>query len=312
MSTTDERKIITTNLREAETTRMPQLNHTVLMSDALHFSAEQAINPYYGDPVVNSVVAVQEHETIAELLQQAGVDVVKTSSPDTSQDGVYTANWALVRGDTAILARLPNVRKTEEAHAASVLAQLGKKVIHVPEGLKFSGQGDALPCGNLLFCGSTYRSDIEAQAFAADTLGYTRIQLQTIPELHNEKPVVNTISGWPDSFFYDIDLALSIIKHPSEDGDKGLIAYCPDAFTPESQKVLDKLTDVDKIIVTLDEAQKGFACNLVSTGTTVVMSAHAPLLKAALEAHGLVVLTPEIHELAKGGGYIRCTTLTLE
>ena len=42
------------------------------------------------------------------------------------------------------------------------------------------------------------------------------------------------------------------------------------------------------------------------------MSAHAPKLKAELEARGLTVLTPEVSELAKGGGYIRCTTLTLD
>jgi len=44
----------------------------------------------------------------------------------------------------------------------------------------------------------------------------------------------------------------------------------------------------------------------------VIMSAPAPLLKTALESRGLTVLTPEVAELAKGGGYIRCTTLTLD
>jgi N-dimethylarginine dimethylaminohydrolase len=57
---------------------------------------------------------------------------------------------------------------------------------------------------------------------------------------------------------------------------------------------------------------EGFACNLVSTGETVVMSAHAPLLQSALELNGLKTITPEVSELGKGGGYIRCTTLTLD
>jgi len=42
------------------------------------------------------------------------------------------------------------------------------------------------------------------------------------------------------------------------------------------------------------------------------MSAHAPRFTAALETRGLKVLTPEVSELAKGGGYIRCTTLTID
>ena len=280
------------------------------MSDAQNFSAEQAINPYYGDPHVNTSAATREHESIAELLAQAGITIQQVPSPTDSQDGVYTANWALVRGDTAILASLPNVRKAEEEYAATVLANLGKKVVRVPEGLRFSGQGDALPCGDLLFCGSGYRSDLEAQAFAADTLGYKRIQLQTIPELIDGQPVTNPISGWPDSFFYDIDLALSIIKSPDAHS-KGLIAYCPEAFMPESRRILAELTEVDKIEISYEEATKAFASNLVSTGETVIMSAHAPLLSKALQAHGIRVLTAEISELAKGGGYSRCTTLTL-
>jgi N-dimethylarginine dimethylaminohydrolase len=42
------------------------------------------------------------------------------------------------------------------------------------------------------------------------------------------------------------------------------------------------------------------------------MGAHAPYLKANIEAAGLKTITPDITELAKGGGYIRCTTLTLD
>jgi len=50
----------------------------------------------------------------------------------------------------------------------------------------------------------------------------------------------------------------------------------------------------------------------VSTGETVIMGAHAPVFKAELESRGFTVVTPEITELLKGGGYIRCTTLTLD
>jgi len=291
---------------------MPLINQTVLMSDANHFSAAQAINPYYDDQNVDQSVAAHEHQAITHALSSAGIKIVSVPSPINSQDGVYTANWALVRGDTAILARLPEVRRAEEAYAEAILTQLGKKVIYAPTGLKFSGQGDALACGNLLFCGQGYRSDEAAQAFAAEKLGYDRVQLQTIPELDEYgMPVINAVSGWADSFFYDIDLALSIIKHPEGD-QKGLIAYCPEAFMPESRALLADFDQVDKIEVSIDEAQHAFASNLVSTGETVIMSAHAPELKSALEAHGLKVVTPEISELAKGGGYIRCTTLTLD
>lgn len=287
------------------------LNSTVLMSDALNFSAEQPINPYYADSSVDTSLAQAEHDNIRKNLEEAGITVLTVPSPRDSQDGVYTANWALVRDNKAVLARLPEARKTEEAWAKQQLESQGIEVITVPEDWHFSGQGDALPCGEYLFCGQGYRSDRRAQEFAADTLGFTRIQLQTVPQLdHSGTPVINASSGWADSFYYDIDLALSIIKSP-KDGEKGLIAYCPEAFTPESQQILASLEYIDTIIVSEEEATHAFACNLVSTGETVIMSAHAPHLKAELESRGLTVLTPEISELSKGGGYIRCTTLTL-
>ena len=287
------------------------INRTVLMSDALNFSAEQAINPYYTDSHTVTAVAQAEHDSIREAFESAGIEVILVPSPTTSQDGVYCANWALVRGNKAILARLPDVRKSEEEWARLQLTNLGLKVIDAPEGLKFSGQGDALACGDYLFCGNGYRSDEAAQIFAAETLGYTRIQLQTIPQLDgNGVPVINAISGWADSFFYDIDLALSIIKAPTET-EKGLIAYCPEAFTEESQNFLSSFTNVDKITISLHEAQHAFACNLVSTGESVIMSAHAPLFAEELRKRGLNVITPEVSELAKGGGYIRCTSLSL-
>lgn len=290
---------------------MSLINTHVLMSDAHHFSNEQPINPYYNQESIDVAGAQLEHDTIRSLLQQAGVTVTQVPSPTDSQDGVYTANWALVRGDTAVLARLPDARKAEEAYAEKTLSDLGKIVVHVPNDWHFSGQGDALACGNLLFCGSGYRSDSRAQQFAADTLGYERIQLQTIPQLTSDgQPMINPASGWADSFFYDIDLALSIIKGPTTTT-KGIIAYCPDAFTLESQAILSSLTTVDKIEVTLADAKEAFACNLVSTGETVVMSAHATTFSNALRDYGLTVVSPDIHELAKGGGYIRCTTLAL-
>ena len=281
------------------------------MSGAEYLSNQQAINPYYTQGSIDVDQAKLEHEALVSLFESIGVRVVRIAPPNDSQDGVYTANWALVRGNKAVLARLPNARKSEEPYAQKTLQDLGKDVVTIPHDYKFSGQGDALACGNYLFCGQGYRSDEEAQKFAAEILGYTRIQLQTVPKLDEDGVAsINQASGWPESYFYDLDMALSIIKVPSGD-EKGLIAYCKDAFTPESQSIIESLENIEKIIVSQDEAVHSFACNLVSTGEQVVMSVGAPKLRADLEAHGLIVHTPEMTELAKGGGYIRCVTLSI-
>ena len=289
------------------------MNTTVLMSGVEYFDDTAAINPFMDATVpVDRAKAAAEHAAIKAALESAGVTVHQRPAPAGCQDGVYTANWALVRGNTALLSRLPNAREAETPHAEALLRELGFKTIETVPGLRFSGQGDALPCGNLLFCGSNYRSDAAVHQYLATTFGYEIISLQTVPQRdENGAPVINTYSGWPDSFFYDIDLAISILKNPYK-SDKGLIAWCPDAFSDESRRLLKDLTSVDKIEVSLEEAQNAYACNLVSTGETVVMSSRAPELRSRVEDCGLKTITPEITELAKGGGYIRCTTLTLD
>ncbi len=288
-------------------------NKTVLMSGAKWFDDAAAINPFMNKNVaVDRAKAQAEHDAIRDALTHAGVKVITVEPPENCQDGVYTANWALVRGNKAIVSRLPSARTAEEPYAAQVLTDLGKTVITVPEGLKFSGQGDALPCGNYLFCGSGYRSDPQAQQFVAETLGYERVQLHAVPKKNwLGKPVINKDSGFPDSYFYDIDLALSILKNPSDES-RGLIAWCPQAFTAESQELLRAFNEVDKIEVGLHEAKVAFACNLVSTGETVIMGEDAPEFTKAIQEHGLKVKALPLTELKKTGGYIRCTTLTLD
>lgn len=286
------------------------LNSTLLMSSAHYFGNDHKLNPYYEDgATVDTAKAEVEHAGIRDALHAAGAEIVTVDAPPTSQDGVYTANWALVRGGRALMATLPPSRQSEEAWARDRLSELGYQIDDLPQPWRFSGQGDALICGDLVFCGAGYRSDEEALAYAAQHFGLERIQLQTLPLLNADGTShVNVVSGWPDSYWYDIDLTLSVLREPDSAG-RGLIAYCPEAFTPESRELLAGLDVVDKIEISQAEARASFACNLVSTGTTVVMSDSAPRLRADVESAGLSVITPHVDELAKGGGYIRCTSL---
>lgn len=277
------------------------------MSGAEYFDDGFAINAYMDDHVpVDVQKAVTEHRDIQAAFEEAGIEVVKVPAPEGCQDGVYTANWALVRGDKAVMSNLPNKRQTEEPYAEDILRAHGKQVIKLPDEFHFSGQGDALPCGKYLFVGAGYRTSPEVHSLLASELGYEVISLKTVPQLdRNRQPVINAVTGWPDSFFYDLDLALSVIR-------PDLIAWCPEAFLPESQERIRALPGLYKIEVSLDEAMQASACNLVSTGEAVVMGSRAPKLRAALEENGLKVITPEITELMKGGGFIRCTSLTLD
>ena len=277
------------------------------MSGADFFDDGFAINSYMDDQVpVDIEKAKQEHAAIKASFEEAGIEVIQVPAPQNCQDGVYTANWALVRGGKAVMSNLPNKRQDEEAYAQAELEKLGLQTVKLPAEYSFSGQGDALPCGKYLFVGTSYRTDHRVHPLLARELGYEVIGIQTIPETDDAgQPVTNHVTGWPDSFFYDLDLAIAVIR-------PDLIAWCPEAFVPESQERIRALTDIDKIEVSLEEAMQASACNLVSTGETVIMGAGAPKLRAALEEKGLTVLPQDVTELMKGGGFIRCCSLTLD
>ena len=88
------------------------INSTVLMSGVGYFIDEAPINPFMTkhEPI-DLAKAAQEHEAIQRALESVGVTVKRVAPPTNCQDGVLTANWALVRSDKAVLARLPNARK---------------------------------------------------------------------------------------------------------------------------------------------------------------------------------------------------------
>ena len=281
------------------------INQKLLVSGAQFFADDFKINPYYNDSQINREKAIREHQEIVNCFKQAGIEIIQVDAPANCQDGVYTANWAITKEGKAIMSRLPKARKDEEPFAKAQLEQLGYQIFEVPDNMLFSGQGDSLRCGEYLFAGSGYRSEPAAQQFVADTLGLKLVQLHAKPQLNEDGTVhINPETNHADSFFYDLDLALSVI-------DENTIAYCPEAFDQES---IDKIeaTPVDKIRVSLEEAQEGFACNLVSTGKYVIMSNHAPNFQKKLEDRGFICLTPDITELKKGGGYIRCISLWLD
>jgi N-dimethylarginine dimethylaminohydrolase len=281
------------------------INQKLLVSGADYFADTYEINPYYTQKSIDVEKAKAEHAAILDCFRKAGIELVKVDPPKDCQDGVYTANWALVKDGVAVMSRLPEARKAEEPYAKAELEKQGIKTILVPDNHLFSGQGDSLICGKYLFAGRGYRSDPEAQQFAANTFGLELIQVHALPQLNDDGTEhINPFTNHADSFWYDIDLAISVI-------DDHTIAYCRDALDEESQQKIDALTDIDKIIVDYDECTKGFANNLVSTGKHVIMSNKAPKLQAELEKRGLICLTPDVTELKKGGGYIRCVSLWL-
>src|SRR4051812_28814467 len=262
------------------------VNMELLVCDPAHFRIDYEINPYMHTEVQpDPVTAVAEHAAIVAAHRAAGRRVEHLASVPDCPDMVFTANAAVVRGGRAVLGWPPPERKAEIRYFQNWLVGRGFDVIEAP--YEFSGQGDALACGDLLLAGYGQRTDRRMHAVLARELGYDVVPLRTISP------------RW-----YDLDLAVAVIDNPHT------LAYCPGALDWPSRHRLREL-GLDLIEVSVHEAAR-FALNLVSDGTTVTMTTGAPQLAAALRARDLRVVELDTTELAKGGGGIRCTALTLD
>lgn len=262
------------------------MNNAMLVSDAAYFRVDYEINPYmHTDMQPDRAAAVAEHEAIVAAHRAAGRRVEYVASAPECPDMVFTANAAVVRGDRAVLGHPPPERKAEMSYFQDWLISHDYDVVEAP--YPFSGQGDALACGDLLLAGYGQRTDRRMHAVLARELDYEVV------------PLCSVSPRW-----YDLDLAVAVIEAPHT------VAYCPEALDEPSRRRLRGL-GVDLIDVSVEEATR-FALNLVSDGTTVTMTRGAPQLAAALRARGLRVVELDTTELAKGGGGVRCTALTLD
>jgi N-dimethylarginine dimethylaminohydrolase len=87
------------------------INQKLLVSGADYFADTYEINPCYTQKSIDVQKAQAEHAAILACFEEAGIELIKVDPPKDCQDGVYTANWALVKDGVAIMSRLPEARK---------------------------------------------------------------------------------------------------------------------------------------------------------------------------------------------------------
>ncbi|WP_030794148.1 dimethylarginine dimethylaminohydrolase family protein [Streptomyces sp. NRRL S-920] len=261
------------------------MNRDLLMSSAAHFRIDYEINPYMDMSCQpDAKAALAEHEAISAAHRAAGRTVRIMESAPECPDMVYTANGAFVCDQRALLGAPPAARQQEIPYFRAALKESEFEVYDAP--YSFSGQGDALACGQFLLAGYGRRTDRRIHAFLAELFGHETVPLRTASD------------QW-----YDLDLAVAVI-------DTRTLAYHPQALTASSHGRLRDL-GLDLIEVDAQEA-RAFALNLISDGATVTMTAGAPRLAATLRERGLSVTELDTTQLRKGGGGIRCTALTLD
>src|SRR3954453_5800906 len=260
----------------------------ILMCPPDYFGIEYEINPWMSvqkgsDPERSRRQWHALHETLGEL----GVTVDLIEPVAGLPDLVFTANAGLVYENLFLPARFRfGVRQKESPHFERWARGRGFEVVPLPESMNFEGAGDALFCGDTLFAGYRFRSDVRGHQWVGERLGVPVLPLELV-----------------DPRFYPLDTCFCPV---AED----LAIYYPGAFDEYGRSVLRER--IANLVEVSPEEAISFSCNAVVVGRTVILNRGAPKLAAALEGRGYAVRPLEFSEFIKSGGSAKCLTLRLD
>jgi N-dimethylarginine dimethylaminohydrolase len=252
------------------------------------FGIEYEINPWMNVRVGSDAERSRRQWTVLrETLQELGVAVDLIEPVPGLPDLVFTANAGLVYHSLFISSHFRfGVRRGEAAHFQSWARRRGLEVVQLPEGYHFEGAGDALFCGETLFAGYRFRSDVRSHQWVGERLGVEVLPLELV-----------------DPRFYHLDTCFCPLAP-----DRAL--YYPGAFDEYGRSVLrDRIPFLIEVAV---EEAISFSCNAVVVGPTVVLHAGAPKLAASLHQAGFAVRPLEFSEFIKSGGSAKCLTLRID
>lgn len=257
-----------------------------LMCRPEHFAVAYAINPWMDiTRGADRDLAVRQWETLRQTYLSLGHEVELIDPEPGLPDMVFAANGGLVVEGHALGARFTHAERRAEGPA--YLRRLGtldlKSVtdaVHVNEG-----EGDFLVVGDLILAGTGFRTDPGAHTEVQELFGVPVISLQLV-----------------DPRFYHLDTALAVL------GDSD-VAYYPEAFSPGSRAVLQRLFP-DAILATEADAVV-LGLNAVSDGRNVVLPSVATDLAAQLRERGWNPVGVDLSELLKAGGSAKCCTLEI-
>jgi N-dimethylarginine dimethylaminohydrolase len=255
-----------------------------LMCRPAHFAVSYAINPWMDvTRGADRDLALRQWEALRETYLALGHEVELIDPQPGLPDMVFAANGGLVFESQALGARFTHAERVPEGPAyLRRLTELGLKEVVEPVAVN-EGEGDFLVVGDLVLAGTGFRTDHRAHDEVQELFGVPVISLQLV-----------------DPRFYHLDTALAVL------GD-GEIAYYPEAFSPGSRAVLQRL--FPDAVLAAEEDAVVLGLNAVSDGRHVVLPAAARGLAEQLRERGYVPIGVDLSELLKAGGSVKCCTL---
>lgn len=262
---------------------------TLLMCPPTYYGIEYEINPWMSrlrgtDPGL----ATAQWTHLRDVLTGAcGAKVERIEPHAGLPDLVFTANAALIVDHRAILSRFRfPARSGEEPVFREWFAAKGYDVVELPEDVFFEGEGDALFCGEQLFCGYHFRSEIRSHDLIGRLLGRRILSLQLA-----------------DPRFYHLDTCFCPLT--SEQA-----MYFPGAFDDYGRRVLS--ANIPDLIEVSEEDALRFGCNAIRVESQIVLPAGCTKLVGDLCSRGYRVLPVNLSEYLKSGGAAKCLVLRLD
>jgi N-dimethylarginine dimethylaminohydrolase len=267
-----------------ETVSAPQ----ILMCPPDHFGIEYEINPWMNVRAgSDSERARRQWTALHDTLRELGVAVDLIEPVPGLPDLVFTANSGLVFDKRFIVSHFRfGVRQGEAPHFEKWARSRGFEVVQPPEGFRFEGAGDALFCGETLFAGYRFRSDVRSHQWIGDRLGVEVLPLELV-----------------DPRFYHLDTCFCPLA-------PNLALYYPGAFDEYGRSVLrDRIPHLIEVVAA--EAIS-FSCNAVVVGKTVILNDGAPGLARELAERDFTVRLLGFSEFIKSGGSAKCLTFRID
>jgi N-dimethylarginine dimethylaminohydrolase len=251
-----------------------------------HFAVDYAINPWMDvTRGADRELAIRQWETLRRTYLDLGHEVQLIDPEPGLPDMVFAANGGLVIEGQALGARFTHAERRAEGPAylrwfESADLKAVTEPVHVNEG-----EGDFLVVGGLVLAGTGFRTDPGAHGEVQELFGLPVVSLQLV-----------------DPRFYHLDTALAVL------GERD-VAYYPEAFSPGSRAVLQRLFPHAVLASEADATVLGL--NAVSDGRNVVLPSAATDLAAQLRDRGYTPVGVDLSELLKAGGSVKCCTLEI-
>jgi N-dimethylarginine dimethylaminohydrolase len=260
---------------------------TLILCPPDFYGIEYEINPWmsraHGS---DSTLARAQWKGLRQCLEAIGCAIELVTPQRGLPDMVFTANAGLISGRRFISSNFRyQERRGEEQHFKAWFAGKGYEVATLPEDLKFEGEGDALFCGDTIFCGYRFRSDIRAHRKIGEMLERLVISVELVQDR-----------------FYHLDTCFCPLRD-------GLAMWYPGAFEEYGRRAIQE--HVGELVEASEEEAMRFGCNAVVVDQHVVLPSGCPKLTGELAKRGFTTHELPMTEFLKAGGACKCLTLYL-